>query len=511
MRKRILITALLAVIFVLVFAISVSAASVEYKGIYYTTNDTDFTASVNNKNATDCKLTDVVIPETIEYNNNTYTVTAIDYHAFSGTQSGWGKNQTIQTLEIPATVTSIGGHFLRECKSITSVVIKAKNANGIVLNDAEFYNCTSLETVDMSESDITSFKQYQFYGCSSLVTVKYPPKLTKIGGQCFRGCSKLTSGDLSGTQISSIDSWGLGGCTSITELKVPTTLRSISGNALQDMKITKLVLPHGFHTLGNDSLPFNNNLYMIIMPEIAEDNTTIHAEAMHSTNPKVIIYSGDTYAHLTGSGKIFAGYTVKPFSEYEPNTTYTTKTFFYGATTCSNCNGLLADGTSFEYTDYLSSMKETQGCTNCDAKTTVSSYAPMFKFLGYSAPEKNGVYAFCIGYSTNKESIKTFEEKTDKTVSFGVVAVATERITGGKTPLEMVGTVPVIYAPIENQYGSVTLKINGFTEAQKAIELTMSLYVTVTEGEASSTVYIQGTQSANPSSYSIAQYESDLA
>ena len=75
----------------------------------------------------------------------------------------------------------------------------------------------------------------------------------------------------------------------------------------------------------------------------------------------------------------------------------------------------------------------------------------------------------------------------------------------------MVGTVPVIYAPIENQYGSVSLKVTGFTEAQKAIELTMSLYVTVTEGEASSTVYIQKTQSANPGSYSIAQYEADNA
>ena len=142
MKKKLLLA--ISFIAVLVCIFTVSALAVEIDGIYYTLNDNNATATVNNENATKCTLENVVIPETVTYKDKEYTVTTIDHHAFSGTQGGWGKNQTIKTLYIPKTVSSIGNHFLRQCASIESVTIKAKNENGIELGDAEFHHLNTL-------------------------------------------------------------------------------------------------------------------------------------------------------------------------------------------------------------------------------------------------------------------------------------------------------------------------------------------------------------------------------
>ena len=426
--KKLILMLSVAVLLVCAFAISVSAAT-EIGGIYYRLSGEgeNAVAAVTSDNV-NCTLETVVIPETVEYEGVTYKVTAIDDMAFSGSNPKWAGNKIITSISIPESVSSIGAHIFRNCTALQSVVIKAKNESGITLSDAEFYNCTELASVDMSESDITSFNQYTFFGCSKLVTFNYPPRLKLIGGQSFRGCKSLTSGDLSGTQLEKISSWGFGDCTSLTELKFPTTFKEIHGNALQNCKITELVFPHGFYYMGNDSLPFNRQLYMVILPEIAEDNTTIHPEAMHDTNPKVVIYAGTSYEHLTGSGKLFSKYTVKPFSEYDPSVTYTEKTFFYGADTCDTCNGLLGEE-SFKYTDLLSEMKVSTACTNCVAENVSESYAPVFVDLGYSTFELNGYCSIVQGFKVNYGSVDKYNEQLEADIlSFGVLAVAQSKV-----------------------------------------------------------------------------------
>lgn len=431
MKKKILLLISMVAIFACLFAISVSAATL-IDGIYYNLKVSGevYTATVTNDNV-NCTLETVNIPKTVTHEGNTYTVTAIDYHAFSGTQGNWPGNSKIKHVTIPETVSSIGGHVFRNCTALETVEIKAKNENGITFVDAEFYNCTSLVSAKMGESDIVSFDQYSFYGCKNLVTITYPPRLRKIGGQTFRGCSSLTNGDFSNTKLEIIGSWGLGG-TKIAELKVPTTLREIQGNALQDCPITYLVLPHGFTTLGNDSLPFNRQLYIMFVPAIPVDSTSLHSGALHDTHPKVIIYSGTEYEHLTSSGKIFAGYEVKPFSEYDPNTTYTTKTFFYGAKTCEKCNGLLTEE-GFQFTDIASEMKIGQSCLYCENEIITESYAPVFKNLGYSVAKFDNTGSIVCGFMVDYASLAIYNEKfADNQIgTFGVFACASSKLDDG--------------------------------------------------------------------------------
>lgn len=71
----------------------------------------------------------------------------------------------IQTIMIPANVTSIGS----QC----------------------FYLCQNLKSVTFLGSSITSIDKGAFEGCYSLETITLPSSMTLIGERCFEGCPKI--------------------------------------------------------------------------------------------------------------------------------------------------------------------------------------------------------------------------------------------------------------------------------------------------------------------------------
>ena len=511
MKKKILFAISLAFLMICLFA--VSALAVEIDGIYYTLSGSgdNATAAVNNENATKCTLENVVIPSTVTYDGTTYTVTSIDYHAFSGTQGSWGKNQTIKTLYIPETVTSIGNHFLRQCESIQSVTIKAKNANGITLGDAEFYKCYNLSYIDMSESDITSFNQYTFYECKALTSdgLKLPPRLTKIGYQAFRNCTSFTTLDLSNTVVESLGASSIRGCTKLTSIKFPSTLRIISGNAIQDVKITELVLPHGFNTTTGDAIPSISTLYLMVFPEV-DETASFSNSTFYGQYPEVVIYSGDKTScesYLVGNEsnkKLLYGYTVKHISEYDPTKTYTGKNLFYGATTCDKCNGILGDE-KFNFTGYENEFYFASQCTHCEKETVSKRYDPMFTNLGSSAAEYEDIMS--VNYKVNAQSILEYEKITGEKVNYGVFAVRADKIgTNDIFDVEGNELSGVIAADITGtNFNLFSLKIAGFTEAQKDIDLAMGAYVGTTKDEVTKYTYLQISAPTN-GKYYLASY-----
>ncbi len=99
-------------------------------GIVYTLNGSNYTATVGS-NTTYSGGT-LVIPETVEYNSKTYTVTSIGSYAFNGCSN-------LTSVTIPSSVKSFGSYVFYNCSNLSSITL---NSNPIFTNDNNWGACT---------------------------------------------------------------------------------------------------------------------------------------------------------------------------------------------------------------------------------------------------------------------------------------------------------------------------------------------------------------------------------
>ncbi|MBU2929004.1 LamG-like jellyroll fold domain-containing protein [Winogradskyella psychrotolerans] len=104
-------------------------------------------------------LENVIIPETVTYDSNTYKVTAIGESAFA--------DSYFTSIIIPNSVTSIGNYAFVMCNSLVSVTIPD---SVISIGELAFDHCTSLQTVNIGNS-VTSIGNFAFGMCPSLSTI----------------------------------------------------------------------------------------------------------------------------------------------------------------------------------------------------------------------------------------------------------------------------------------------------------------------------------------------------
>lgn len=147
---------------------------------------------------------EVVIPEALEYNGETYNVTKIvsptDIIARSSnettTENGAFQNCQITSVVLPNSITVIPAGAFNGCHELTNVNLGNKVTQ---LGAACFAGCTSLEEI-MLPSSITEFgsytrygqKSYIFGGCYNLHKVNIPDGVTKFTEGCFKGAGLET-------------------------------------------------------------------------------------------------------------------------------------------------------------------------------------------------------------------------------------------------------------------------------------------------------------------------------
>ena len=181
------------------------AVEVEIDGINYDLRVNE--AWVNNK-ADGKYYGEVVIPESVEHDGTTYSVTRILDLAFE-----WCSGLT--SVTIPNSVTSIGGYAFQYCSGLTSVTIPTSVTS---IGDDTFYGCSGLTSVTIPNS-VTSIGREAFYGCSGLTSVTIPNSVTSIERSAFGRCSGLTSVTIPNS-VTSIGNGAFRYCSGLTEMKV---------------------------------------------------------------------------------------------------------------------------------------------------------------------------------------------------------------------------------------------------------------------------------------------------
>ena len=502
MKKKILFAISLAFVMICLFA--VSALAVEIDGIYYTLSGSgeNATAAVNTENRSSCTLETVKIPATITVDNVTYKVTEIQSNAFG--QVNGDVNGSIKHLVIGSNVSVVGQHAFRRVTSLETVKIENTDAStGINFYNAQFMDCKNLKSVSAANAKIAEYGDNCFWNCNALETVDYPSTLTRIGVNAFRDCWSLTSGDLSNTQITTIASWGFGSAKGITEFKFPSTLTTIGNNNFLYCPVTTYVFPHSMKNFGQDMLAHQSQIKVLVMPKVDETTTGIN-NFLYTTKPNVVIYAGNNVEYFKGLSGNFSAYDVQPFENYVPGTTYAKNTIFYGATTCEFCNGILGDE-EFNFTGYENEFYFASQCTHCEKETVSKRYDPMFTNLGSSAAEYEDIMS--VNYKVNAQSILEYEKITGEAVNYGVFAVRADKIgTNDIFDVEGNELSGVIAADITGtNFNLFSLKIAGFTEAQKDIDLAMGAYVGTTKDEVTKYTYLQISAPTN-GKYYLASY-----
>ncbi len=115
--------------------------------------------------------------------NGSSVLTSIGSNAFSNCTK-------LESIEIPATVTTINTNAFQGCSSMTEVTF-AENASITKIGAGAFANC-GLESIEIPTSVVT-IEAEAFNNCDALTRVDLSANTTDVSPQAFIGCSNLTT------------------------------------------------------------------------------------------------------------------------------------------------------------------------------------------------------------------------------------------------------------------------------------------------------------------------------
>jgi hypothetical protein len=151
---------------------------------------------------------DIVIPDTMEYQERKYIPERISDGAFN-------KCYSLTSIAFPNSLKSIGEKAFWECKNLTSITLP--NSLKSIGKNA-FWECKNLTSVKFPNS-LESIEGYAFQDCIKLTSITVPNSVTKIGYSAFQGCSSLTSAILPGS-ITILQSSAFLSCSSLRTIEV---------------------------------------------------------------------------------------------------------------------------------------------------------------------------------------------------------------------------------------------------------------------------------------------------
>ena len=190
-------------------------------GIDYSLDTGNHTASVT-LNSTAPR--NVVIPETVPYNREDYTVTAIELGAFYFADG-------IRTVRLPETVTDVGEDAFSDCTEMYRIWMPGVERVG----DMAFWRCRSLPSVDF-------------------------PKVKVVGESAFEHCDLL--GSVSLPEAEEIGEWAFDFCPELEQVNIPK-VRRIGNRAFESCSMLKSISLPAVTNIGEEAFGFCHRLMVV--------------------------------------------------------------------------------------------------------------------------------------------------------------------------------------------------------------------------------------------------------
>ena len=218
---------------------------------------------------------------------NGYQVVKVGYRAFYSCKG-------VTNVNIPSSVTTIGGHAFQQCLALTYVWMSSVTT----IENQAFQRCTGLKSISIPSS-VTTIGSYAFNLCSGLTSMTIPKSVTIINGNIFENCPNLlsikveegnpkynsnnncnaiietsTNTLVSGCQntvipntITKIGKSAFRGCYCLTSISIPNSVVTIDSYAFTECTgLTSVTLPNSVTTIGSSSFWNCTNLTSIDIP-----------------------------------------------------------------------------------------------------------------------------------------------------------------------------------------------------------------------------------------------------
>ena len=229
-------------------------------------------------------------------------VTTIDASAFSDCTA-------LTSVEIPASVETIEAAAFRNCSSLLSVtfekgsLLKTIGGQGLLNYDTESYGafsyCTALTFIEIPAS-VETIEASAFGGCSSLSSIIFEDGtlLKTIGGNAFRACKKLIAIEIP-ANVEIIEDAAFHDCSflSIVTFKKGSHLKAIGGGKTIDgafsycTALTSIEIPASVETIEKAAFRGSSSLSTVTF-EKGSHLKTIGGRSGHSLGNGFAFYDG---------------------------------------------------------------------------------------------------------------------------------------------------------------------------------------------------------------------------
>ena len=257
------------------------AESVQIGNLYYNLNADNKTAEVTYQELWSetnySYLTAVNIPESVDYNSETYSVTSIGDYAFYSCTG-------LKSITIPNCVTSIGEYAFEGCSGLTSMVVASENTKYDSRENCNAIIETSSNTLiagcksTIIPNSVTSIGEYAFEFCTGLTSIEIPNSVTSIGEWAFAGCYGLTSVTI-GNSVTSIGSGAFYHCTGLTSVTIGNSVTSIGLSAFESCSGLTSITCHALTPPTCDGYYVFNNVDKSIPLYIPEESVDLYKAA----------------------------------------------------------------------------------------------------------------------------------------------------------------------------------------------------------------------------------------
>lgn len=505
MKKRFLLVFSMAIILACLFVISISAVNIG--GIDYSlklgTDGAENTANINSHKGKTLSVTDIRIPEYVEYEGVKYYVTSMSSTTFEST-------------------------------NITSVIFD-ENSRITVIPQWAFKGCSKLTYMDLHDG-ITTISADAFNGNANMVLAggALPASLTSIGTSAFKGCKShgittlvLPAGFTDFTTDTGLQESGtiktmvfLGKMTKVrlqyySDLAVYFAANSVSelnGNYLYSfmengkpyygVSLAEKYDGNNYYTKTDGTLTItahsnNNNNSSGGAKTDANGNTVAPANVKQDR----LYFCGDNKVvfairnnNIEGNWNSFlavydtvVGDTTYKLNPHLAGAAKVEENSCYATVNCVACNYVISKAPSveakghkagkilgLEYADYFLGGKIRFVCSECSLTVNGAEDTPaLVSSLGYSVSTYGDTLSVVQGYKFNVDAINTYKEFSPD-LEIGFVAAVNK--TDGEITVDLNGD-KVLSGKVSliNDYADIV--VNGITESNLNTKVIFCLYI----------------------------------